>query len=105
MQHWEGARMHRIPSIFGFLTLCFLALASDSAPFNTARIEEITGLKGSYHAAERVFKVSAPRADIKVAVDSWTMPPFMGLTSWAAFTPGKKDGLMVMGDLVVLQDE
>jgi len=29
----------------------------------------------------------------------------MGLTSWAAFTPGMKDGAMVMGDLVLMQDE
>jgi hypothetical protein len=29
----------------------------------------------------------------------------MGLTSWAAFTPGMKDQLMVMGDLVLMQDE
>ena len=33
------------------------------------------------------------------------MPPFMGLTSWAAFTPGKSASTMVMGDLVLFQDE
>jgi hypothetical protein len=35
------------------------------------------------------------------------MPPFMGLTSWAAFTPGEKPDVeaMVMGDLVVFEDE
>jgi len=29
----------------------------------------------------------------------------MGLTSWAAFMPGMKDNAMVMGDLVLMQDE
>jgi hypothetical protein len=33
------------------------------------------------------------------------MPPFMGLTSWAAFTEGKEKDAMVMGDLVLMQDE
>jgi hypothetical protein len=33
------------------------------------------------------------------------MPPFMGLTSWAAFKPGMKEQAMVMGDVVLFQDE
>jgi hypothetical protein len=44
---------------------------------------------------------------VEVAVDGWKMPPFMGLTSWAAFTPGKASiaEAMVMGDLVLFEDE
>ena len=72
---------------------------------DTAKIERLTGLKGAFNEQENVFKVSAPRADVKVAVDEWVMPPFMGLTSWAAFTPGKNADAMVMGDLVLFQDE
>ncbi|HKI71267.1 MAG TPA: DUF1259 domain-containing protein, partial [Verrucomicrobiae bacterium] len=45
------------------------------------------------------------RTDVKVVVDDWPMPPFMGLTSWAAFTAGKGAEAMVMGDLVLFQDE
>jgi rhodanese-related sulfurtransferase len=40
-----------------------------------------------------------------VKVDEWKMPPFMGLTSWAAFLAGKKADAMVMGDLVLFEDE
>jgi len=69
------------------------------------RIEEITGLKGTLIEAEGVFKVTSPRSDVKVAVDGWTMPPFMGLTSWASFMAGPSGQAMVMGDLVLLQDE
>jgi hypothetical protein len=54
---------------------------------------------------EGVFKVTAPRNDLKITVDGWAMPPFMGLTSWAAFTAGSKAEAMVMGDLVLFQDE
>jgi hypothetical protein len=49
-----------------------------------------------------------PRTDVPVSVDGWNgVPPFMGLTSWAAFTPGEKAGVesMVMGDLVLFEDE
>lgn len=74
-------------------------------PLDTNRIDQITGLKGAWNAAEGVFKVSQPRGEVAVKVDEWKMPPFMGLTSWAAFLAGKKSDAMVMGDLVLFQDE
>ena len=80
------------------------AFAEDKAPIDTAKIEAVTGLKGSFNKDENVFKVSKPRADVKIRVTDWQMPPFMGLTSWAAFTPAH-DGLMMMGDTVLFEDE
>src|SRR5262249_17585990 len=62
-------------------------LAQAPSGLDTAAIEQATGLKGQLIAEENVFKVGKPRTDIKINVDSWTMPPFMGLGSWAAFTP------------------
>jgi uncharacterized protein DUF1259 len=70
----------------------------------TARIDELTGLKGKMNEKEGVYKVTFPRDDVKVAVDGWTMPPFMGLGTWAAFTE-TKNGAIVMGDTVVFEDE
>ena len=72
--------------------------------FNTARIDELTGLKGKMNEKEGVYKGTFPRSDVKVVVDGWTMPPFMGLGTWAAFTAAK-DGAMVMGDTVLFEDE
>jgi hypothetical protein len=72
---------------------------------NTARIDEITGAKGTFNEAEGVFKESFPRTDVPVKVDGRPMEPFMGLTSWAAFQPGKAANAMVMGDLVLFEDE
>jgi hypothetical protein len=40
-----------------------------------------------------------------VSVDGFPLPPFMGLTSWAAFIDGGKAEAMVMGDLVLFPDE
>src|SRR5207253_9159227 len=47
---------------------------------------------------------SKPRDDGKLSVDGWTLPPFMGITSWAAFTPMGR-ATMVMGDTVLFEDE
>jgi hypothetical protein len=41
---------------------------------------------------------------VKINVDRWTMPPFMRLTSWAAFTP-MGSSTMMMGDTVLFEDE
>src|SRR5713226_4722623 len=97
-----NARMSKIA--FAFLLVAVAASGQDKK-LNTSRIDEITGLKGKLNEQENVYKVSAPRVDLKISVDKWEMPPFMGLTSWAAFMPGMKDGAMVMGDLVLMQDE
>lgn len=72
---------------------------------DTNRLEQLTGLKGTFNEAEGVFKVTIPRTDVKVAVDGWNLPPFMGLTTWAAFMEGKKEEAMIMGDLVLFEDE
>ena len=93
-------------SSIGFLCLFSLFAASAQAEtLDTAKIEQIIGVKGALNTNEGVFKVTSPRNDVKVSVDGWTMPPFMGLASWAAFTEAKMGGAMVMGDTVLFQDE
>ena len=71
------------------------------AALDTKKIDEITGLKGKLNEKEGVYKVTFPRDDVKVSVDGWTMPPFMGLGTWAAFTKGVHTEAMVMGDTVL----
>lgn len=93
------------PSITLTAACMLLFTAAASAALDTNRIEQLTGLKGAWNAPEGVFKVTAPRNDVAVKVDEWKMPPFMGLTSWASFLAGKKTDSMVMGDLVLFEDE
>lgn len=81
-----------------------LAVSSVGAGLDTAKIDELTGLKGKLNSEEGVYKVSFPRADVKVAVAGWQMPPFMGLGTWAAFQ-GTNEKAMVMGDTVLFEDE
>lgn len=69
------------------------------------RIDQITGAKGVYTPGEDVYKVSFPRTDVKVTVEGRGMHPFLGLTSWAGFTSDAHQEAMVMGDLVLFEDE
>jgi hypothetical protein len=78
--------------------------ASAEAPFDTAKIEQLTGAKGSFNEKEGVFKVSVPRKDLAINVAGVKLTPPQGLTSWAAF---KRAGnqTVVMGDNVLLEDQ
>src|SRR5437763_682860 len=85
---------------------------------DTARIDELTGLKGKMNEKEGVYKVTFPRNDVKVSVAGWEMPPFMGLGTWAAFQgtndkavttwaacAGSDDNAVVDGDCAVTENE
>jgi hypothetical protein len=92
--------------------LSFIAVAvmlagifpASAAGLDGAKIDQLTGLKGKFNEKEGVYRVTFPRADVKVAVDGWTMPPFMGLGTWAAFQ-GTNEKAVVMGDTVLFEDE
>jgi len=87
------------------LALIAFVYASAATELNTARIDELTGLKGKMNEKEGVYKITFPRSDVKIVIDGWTMPPFMGLGTWAAFIKGVHTEAMVMGDTVLLEDE
>src|SRR5438034_7328783 len=84
--------------------ICCVNAGIASATLDSGKIDQITGLKGKLNEKEGVYKVTFPRNDVKVAVDGWTMPPFMGLGTWDAFIE-TKSGAMVMGDTVLFEDE
>ena len=100
-------------NVLGTITVCTFFLwyggtisaAAAETGLDTAKIESITGLKGVLNEKENTFKVSKPRNDVAITVEQVRLAPFMGFTSWAAFTPGMKDGVMVMGDMVLFEDE
>ena len=86
------------------VALCGAIIPAASA-LDTAKIDNITGLKGKLDEKEGVYRINFPRSDVEVAVDGWTMPPFMGLGTWAAFTQGSHTEAVVMGDTVLFEDE
>jgi hypothetical protein len=93
--------------LFAALTVAGSIAVAKAADFklDAAQIEGAAGAKGTLNQEEGAFKVTYPRSDIKVTVDGTTLPPFMGLTSWAAFMSGTDEEAMVMGDIVLFQDE
>jgi hypothetical protein len=69
---------------------------------DTAKIEQALGRPGQKIAD--VYRVGFPRTDLHVSVHGLAIKPGLALGSWAAFT-GSDEHAMVMGDLVLLEDE
>jgi hypothetical protein len=69
---------------------------------DTAKIDEALGRSGQ--KLGDVYKVGFPRTDLRVSVHGVAIKPGLALGSWAAFI-GTDDNAMVMGDLVLLEDE
>src|SRR5258707_13162166 len=87
----------------------FLVLAAALIPFtaaaqglDTAKIDSQLGRSGQ--KAGDVYKVGFPRTDLPVSVHGLAIKPGLALGSWAAFK-GTDDNAMVMGDLVLLENE
>lgn len=72
-------------------------------PLDTAAIDKLTGLKGALDKSG-VYKVQVPRTDLQVEAAGVKMTPRLGLTAWAAFQ-GMGDHAMVMGDIVMTEDQ
>jgi Domain of Unknown Function (DUF1259) len=104
-------KSQRITRMGTTLTLAVLALVwsvavcvAGEARLDTATIERLTGVKGELNEKEGVFKVNAPRTDLDINVAGVKMTPPLGLTSWAAFQRTGEQ-VMVMGDMVLLEDQ
>ncbi len=78
--------------------------AKPTEPSLHEKIEALTGAKGKLVEKEGVFKVSFPRSDLHVKASGVHITPPMGLTVWAAFKL-LDDHVMMMGDMVLLEDQ
>ena len=67
-----------------------------------AKIDQALGRSGQ--KIGDVYKVGFPRTDLHVSIHGLAIKPGLALGSWAAFT-GTESNAMVMGDLVLLEDE
>ena len=86
------------------LMFCLIALPAGLAAqaLDTAKIESALGRPGQVMGD--VYKVAFPRSDLHVTVRGLAIKPGLALGSWAAFM-GSDDHAMVMGDLVLLDEE
>jgi hypothetical protein len=69
---------------------------------DTAKIDEAMGRSGQQTGD--VYRLGFPRTDLHVSVGGVEIKPGLALGSWAAFA-GNDNAAMVMGDLVLLEDE
>jgi hypothetical protein len=94
----------RRPSLFGGV-LFAIGLAG-SAVFadevHWGPIADALGKAGSEKGG--VYRVGLPRTDLHITLDGVELKPALALGSWLAFAP-MGDGAMVMGDLVLTEDE
>jgi Domain of Unknown Function (DUF1259) len=74
-----------------------------AADIDWKKVEDALGKAGAAQP-DGVYRVGLPRSDLKVTLDGVEIRPALALGSWLAFEPAG-DSAMVMGDLVLTQDE
>jgi hypothetical protein len=89
--------------ILGALFALGCVSAAQAAP-NWAEVGQALGKTGT-EMAGGVYRVGLPRTDLHVQLDGIELKPSLALGSWVAFDPMDGNRAMVMGDLVLTEDE
>src|SRR5216683_50094 len=90
-----------------FASICFLfcglsAFAQD-VPSDYQDVLKFLDRKGDFKAG--VLKVNIPRGDLKISIQGFSTPTPFGSGGWIALTKGADGSDVMMGDLVLLQEE
>jgi hypothetical protein len=83
-------------------SLLISPIAISAQGLDSTKIDQKLGRSGQ--KIGDVYKVGFPRTDLRVSVHGLAIKAGFALGSWAAFT-GTDENAMVMGDLVLLEDE
>ena len=86
--------------ILSLLLSCPVMLVAQG--LDTGKIDEAMGCSGQKNSD--VYRLAFPRTDLHVSVAGVDIKPGLALGSWAAFA-GNDNEAMVMGDLVLLENE
>jgi hypothetical protein len=90
-------------SIAALLVLAASAAAAQDIPADYQQVLTTLGKQGDYKA--NVLKVNIPRNDVTVTVANVKTPTPFGFGGWVALTKGTGGMDVLMGDLVLTQDE
>src|SRR5216684_2268802 len=93
--------------LFLFVGVCLTfsgvsALAQD-VPGDYQEVLKSLDRKGDYKTG--VLKVNIPRSDLKISIQGFTTPTPFGFGGWIALTKSTDGSDVLMGDLVLLQEE
>jgi hypothetical protein len=95
-----------------FFAVLFLAITTGTSPAlgqasdvpaEYQQVLSTLGKQGDFK--DNVLKVNIPRNDVKVTVAGIATPTPFGFGGWVAMTKGDRGQQVLMGDLVLLQDE
>src|SRR5436309_1492542 len=96
--------MKRLFTVCASLSLSFASVAvAQDIPAEYQQVLTALGKQGDYKA--NVLKVNIPRNDVSVTVANVKTPTPFGFGGWVAMTKGTGGMDVMMGDLVLTQDE
>jgi len=88
--------------LLAFCASVAMTTAANAQTVDWQKVDEVLGRTAA--VTGDVHRYGFPRSDLQVTVDGVTIKPSLALGGWTAFKPAH-DGVMVMGDLVLLETE
>ena len=96
-------RKRTMLALLGCLVFSRVATLAQDVPADYQEVLKALDRKGDFK--DGVLKVNIPRSDLKITVQGVATPTPFGFGGWVAFTKTTDGGEVMMGDLVLLQEE